>query len=160
MKAIRITIVIAVFAALVGASSAWAGGKNPSIEQYVEQIPTSKGSKPAGGPEKKVTKLPQRVEETIQTEAGSDAEAQALEEVATSTRFGATKKVRVKKAESKRLEKRLRSKDVADAKAIPAAIGTVSETGNGRLLALVIVMAVMTAAAVALAALRRRTGQR
>jgi hypothetical protein len=156
MKSIRTAIVIGVLAALVGAPAAWADGKNPSIEQYVEQIPTSKGSKPAGGPATKVSKLPQRVENTIRTETGSATAAKALEEVATSARFGATKKVVVKKvAARKQLEKQLRIKDVEKAKAIPAAIGAVSESGNGRLLALVILMAVMAAGAVALAALRR-----
>jgi hypothetical protein len=151
-------IVIAVFALLLVAPAAWAGGKPPSIDQYVEQIPTSKGPKPTGGPAQTVSRLPRTVERTIRSEGGNDA--QALEEVATSSRFGAPKKIKVAKKERKQLEKKLRAKSVEEPKAIPAAIGAVSETGNGRLLALVIVMATMTAAALALAGLRRRGARR
>lgn len=165
MKTIGRAIVIAVFATLVVAAPAQADDcANPSICQYVEQIPTAKGAKPSGRTAKKVAALPAPVEKAIRTEGGGDV--QVLQDLATSSSYGAPRQVPVQKVEKnrpqrKQLERELQPKNVQeDAEPIPAAVGAVSGGGNGRLLALVIAMGAMTAIAVALATLRHRSARR
>ena len=153
------TVVVAVCLLVLGAPAALAADKctnpNPAICQYAEDIPTSKGSKPTGsGKEKKVKKLPSSVEQKIREE--SPTLAPKLEEVATSTKYGAPEEIKATKEEQKRVAKRVRAAQVERARPIPAALGAVSGSGDGRLLGLVIVMAAMTVGAVSVAVIRKR----
>jgi hypothetical protein len=223
-----LAIVAAALAALVVAAAASAEDAPPAIDQYVEHIPTSSGSKAtrggkatrpakatrgakatqgakatggakatpgatatsgakatrgaeatrgrtapaggqtaasgtrtaasggrtaaAGGGTARTRKLPARIERRIRARGGRDAKL--LEEVAGSPALGApTRSIRVKKADRERL-RRIRSE--MPSRALPAAVGAVTGTGDGHLLALVIVMAAMTVLAFVAALLRRR----
>jgi hypothetical protein len=153
------TVVVAACLLIFGAPAASAADKctnpNPAICQYVEDVPTSKGPKQTGvGKEKKVKQLPRSVEKKIREE--SPTLAPKLEEVATSTKYGAPEEIKATKQEQKRVVKRLRAAEVERNRPIPAALGAVSGSGDGRLLGLVIVMAAMTVAAVAAAVIRKR----
>ena len=76
--------------ALPAAALAQAPGEispDPSVNQYVESVPTSKGSKPSTGGGGKGDKLPPAVERRIEREAGADAAD--LEAIATEPDAGA-----------------------------------------------------------------------
>jgi len=152
------TVVVAACLLVMGAQASLAADKctnpNPAICQYAEDIPTSKGSKPTGSGKEKVKKLPSSVEQKIREQ--SPTLAPKLEEVATSTKYGAPEEIKATKQEQKRVAKRVRAAQVERARPIPAALGAVSGSGDGRLLGLVIVMAAMTVGAVATAAIRKR----
>ncbi len=61
---------------------------SPSVEQYVERVPTAEGAKPSGnGTYKPGRPLPEKVRKRLREEAGADA--QALEDVATAEGLGA-----------------------------------------------------------------------
>jgi hypothetical protein len=152
------TVVVAACLLVLGAPAALAADKctnpNPAICQYVEDVPTSKGSKPTGVGKEKVNKLPRAVERELRKEGG--ALAPVLEEVATSTKYGAPEELKATKQEQKQVQKELRAAQVERGRPIPAALGAVSGSGDGRLLGLVIVMAAMTVGAVAAAVIRKR----
>lgn len=59
----------------------------PSVDQYVEAVPTSAGPKYAGTREERVQPLTVAAERTVIAEAGADADV--LIQVATSPRYGA-----------------------------------------------------------------------
>jgi len=155
-RMLRATLVIVCVALVVGAPAAWAGGKpgNPAIDQYVEQVPTSKGSHAVGaGKSHRVSTLPTSVQHALRDQGG---DALVLEKIATTSDYGASKRIKVKKADRARLHKELKQAESEQAKPVRAGFGAVADDGNGRLLTLVIVMGVMTAAALALAVARRR----
>jgi hypothetical protein len=130
-----------------GAASA--GDRTPASGS---RTAASGGRTAASGATARTRKLRARVERRIRARGGRDAEL--LEEVAGSPALGApTRSIRVKKADRERL-RRIRSE--AQTRALPAAVGAVTGTGDGHLLALVIVMAAMTVLALAAALLRRR----
>lgn len=62
---------------------------SPSVDQYVERVPTAEGPKPsAAGPKyKRNAKLPENVRERLREEGGEDA--QALEDITTAAGLGA-----------------------------------------------------------------------
>ncbi|HEX2088136.1 MAG TPA: hypothetical protein VHF89_20785, partial [Solirubrobacteraceae bacterium] len=61
---------------------------NPSIDQYVESVPTTKGSRyTRGGDRERPAELPPGVERRLERRAGADA--QALKDIATSRALGA-----------------------------------------------------------------------
>ena len=131
-----------------GAESA--GGRTPSSGS---RTAASGGRMAASGATARARKLRARVERRIRARGGRDGEL--LEEVAGSPALGApTRSIRVKKADRERL-RRIRSEERA--RALPAAVGAVTGTGDGHLLALVIVMAAMTVLALVAALLRRRS---
>lgn len=153
------TVVVAACLLVFGAPAAFAADKctnpNPAICQYVEDVPTSKGPKPTGvGKEKKVKKLPRSVEQEIRKESGTLAPV--LEEVATSTKYGAPEETKATKQEQKQVQKQLKAAEVERGRPIPAALGAVSGSGDDRLLGLVLVMAAMTVGVVAAAVIRKR----
>jgi hypothetical protein len=161
MKRMLRAMVITAFVALaVGVPAAWADrctNPNPAVCQYTEDAPTATGSKPVGtGGNKQVTKLPTSVQQSIQTQGGS--EASTLERIATTAGAGAPAKVKVKKAVKTRVRKALKNRSVDNQKPVRAGFSAVSGGGNGRLIVLVIVMGAMTLAALALAVARRRGG--
>jgi hypothetical protein len=157
-RMVKAIVVMAVLGVSAAAPAAWAGDKcNPAVCQYVESVPTSKGSKAATeSHSKKVSKLPSSVQRSIRSEL-TPTEAQTVEKIATSSGLGAPEKIKVKKKERKVIQTKVRTSRVARSKPLPAAFGAVSEGGGGRMLALVIVLSVMTVAALAFAGLRRRT---
>jgi hypothetical protein len=152
-------IVLAVLGA--GVQSAWANGgcNTPAICQYVESTPTSTGShavgKDGGG---HVSKLPGSVESSIQKAGG--AHATTLERLATDAAAGATKQVKVSKAQQVRVHRALKRRAVKQSLPLRAGFSAVSGSGQGRSLALFITLGLMTLAAVALAVARRRSGSR
>jgi hypothetical protein len=159
-KLLTATLGLAAFFTLVLApQAARAGDKcgNPAICQYEEQIPTSGGSKVVGtGGGKKVAHVPASIVKSLVDQTGSQATAQHLLELATSS-GAAPAKIKTTKAERTRIDKAITGTEAKPARPVAAGFAAVSgDGGNGRLLALVIVMGVMTAAALALAAVRRR----
>jgi hypothetical protein len=162
MKRMGIVIVAMAVLGLVFAAPALAADKcgNPAICQYVEHVPTSKGSKPATGENPQtVAKLPTSVTRAIRQETTA-SEAATLEQIATTAGYGAPAKIKVKKSLRRQLRQELRSSRMDGSKPMPAAFGAVSGGSSNRLLALVIIMGVMLAAAVAIAGLRRRNSRR
>jgi hypothetical protein len=162
MKRMGTAIVAMAVLGLVFAAQALAADKcgNPAICQYVEHVPTSKGSKPATRENPQtVAKLPTSVIQTIRKETTA-SEAETLEQIATTAGYGAPAKIKVKKSLRMQLKQELRSSRIDSSKPIPAAFGAVSGGGSDRLLALVIVMGMMLAVAVAIAGLRRRNSRR
>ena len=98
-----------------------------------------------------VAALPARVERKLRAEGGRDSAL--LRRIATSPELGAPERVRVDKRERARLRE---VRKTQAAQPLSAAVGAVTETGDGRVLALVIAMAVLTALAIAAAGLKRR----
>jgi hypothetical protein len=163
--------VLATALALVVPGLARAEERPPAIDQYVEHIPTSSGSEATGRPRptgrprqtgpatatgggtatESGSSLPAVVERRLSAQGGNDRAL--LRGIATSPALGAPEKVRIDKAERVRL-KEVRKKQAA--KPLSAAVGAVTETGDGRVLALLIAMGAMTALALAAAGLQRR----
>lgn len=128
---------------------------DPSVSQYVEEVPSSCGPQRGDKDTKTVGKLPSKTRQTLNTEA-SNSEAQLLEQVVTSTRYGAPeKRIKLRKVQRKEL-RRLRDDPP---RPIPSAIGTVVSAEDRGLLALAIALGVMTAAAVGAAVLRARAAR-
>lgn len=67
---------------------------SPSVDQYVERVPTAEGPKPsAAGPKyKRNARLPANVRQRLREEGGADA--QALEDIATAAGLGAPEQPR------------------------------------------------------------------
>jgi hypothetical protein len=133
-----------------------AGPVDPSIDQYVEAVPSGCGRAHGG---KIVAKLPKTITRALQQQGGSDAAL--LEQVATSSTFGAPAVNGKVNAKGHRAEKkRLRSVRQEKRSAVPEALGAIGAlgggSGGGRLLGLVIVMGATAAAAFAFALLRLR----
>jgi hypothetical protein len=157
--------------AVLGALVAWlafggpAGAQNckankgekvdPSVSQYVEEVPSSCGPRRGSKGNKTVGKLPSKTRQTLSSQA-SVGEAQLLEQVVTSTQYGAPEK-RIKLRKKQRKELRTLRNDPP--RPIPSAIGTVVDAEDRGLLALAIALGVMTAAAVGAAVLRARAAR-
>ena len=118
---------------------------DPSIDQYIEAVPTSAGPQPAVGGAERVQPLSLEAARQVKAKAGSDADA--LTKIATSSRYGAP--VESKPAEPK--------EGVAKSalEQIPASQAT--ESGDSRLVALAVFMAASLAAALAYAWRRSKT---
>jgi hypothetical protein len=69
------------------AGAATPGPGAPSVDQYIEAIPTSAGPQSVAGGEERVQPLPRETELQVEAEAGPDAEV--LTKIATSSRYGA-----------------------------------------------------------------------
>jgi hypothetical protein len=162
---LRVTVVAALATAAVvvlGPGAAAAGSCKSNVAafcQYTEEAPTSTGAQPVGnGGDKQVAKLPRSAQRSI--EKRGQAEATALKRIATTAGAAAPAKVKISKAERKRVQRALKTVKVEQAKPVRAGLGAVSSDGNGRLVVLAIVMGLTTAAAVALAVMRRRSSSR
>jgi hypothetical protein len=87
----RLTLVLAL--ALAAAPVAHAGNPpkppqdNSAVQEYIEQIPTSRGSTAAGASNNSGPALSARIKKRLQKQAGSDASR--LESAATSSGYGA-----------------------------------------------------------------------
>jgi hypothetical protein len=184
-----LTLLIGVLAVAVWSGTATAGDKPPgggtsaAVAQYVEQIPTSTGSKATGFGHTKVKPLAPAVKRKVTKQAGKDAPL--LEQVATSSDYGAPQDVApaqtvttvktVKKGRKAKSSNRgtkpgipsVRNRSdhgatvVADPKATPtkalsAAANVVTDGSDGRLIGLAIFLAATTIAAFVSAAYRQR----
>jgi hypothetical protein len=162
-RMVRTAVVLVVLGLSVSAPATWAADKckNPAICQYIEDVPTSKGSRPTNtdSTSTPVTRLSTKVRETIR-EASTATDAQTLEKIATSAGYGAPETLKVKKQQRNAIQAKVRAAQIDRAKPLPAAFGAVSDGGGGRVLFLVIIMGVMTVAAVAFAGIRRRNAGR
>ena len=156
---------IAVLATL-GTGTAYAGGCNQSsssaVQQYVEQVPGACGSK-ATNSNSKPRKVPQALQHKIDSQGGKDAAL--ITKIVSNPGYGAPKtKLKVKakvKAKGKVAKAQAKTKkilsDSATRKSNPVAASFSVITGgsDGRLLALIGLMAAI-AAIVIFSALRRR----
>jgi hypothetical protein len=154
---------------------AWAGqayAQTPddasAVDQYVEDVPTSKGStRPGQGKSTKTTLTPS-VSSQIEAEGGSDADL--LREVASSSDYGAPQKAKPQKAKPKKAKadgpkRSIRTDDGAPVagpddpsagEAISAAASAVQGGDASRLVALLIALFVITLAVLAAAGLRQK----
>jgi hypothetical protein len=78
---------VAVLMAAGPAGAATPGPGAPSIDQYIEAIPTSAGPQSVARGKERVQPLTREAEQQVNAEAGADAKA--LTEIATSSRYGA-----------------------------------------------------------------------
>lgn len=174
---LRLMVVLAIgVAALATAGTASAkgdpckaGAVDPSIDQYVESIPTGCG-RAQSNDKTRTAKLPKRITQALKREAGADAAL--LEQIATSPTYGApvstasSTEARSSTRKIDRVERRHLRKQVREVRnerrdAVPEALGAIgalggTDDGGGRLLWLVVVMGATAAAALAFALLRLR----
>ena len=138
-------------------------GSSSAVDQYVEQVPTSEGSRPSdprlGGGQKR--SLPSAVEKELANAGGKDAKV--LEEVATSSAYGAPQeKLRLGAKEKRRLREAvadLRGGDDSAGgvrNALAAPVSVLAEGSDARLLALAIAMALIALTTLVSAAYRQR----
>jgi hypothetical protein len=157
MTRIRRTFVLAGAALLF---SAPAGAQNPpeepppdvsSIEQYIEQIPTSRGPRVGGTGDGKGQPLSRQARRQLQEQGGRDAAA--LERIATSPAYGAPERPLRK---SRELVRRPGEDDASLGGALSAAVSAPGEGGEWRLGVLAAFL-VATTGALGAAAYRRRS---
>ena len=145
-----------------------------AVCQYVEQVPTAGGSKPTSGGRKSVTPLSRSVKQRLYAKAGKDATL--LEQVATSSDYGAPQNKPAKPAapKEKQSKKDRGSETSGDrselegaaaaasedppsfGKALSASVDVVADGSNGRLIGLVVVLLAITGFALASAGYRAR----
>ena len=135
-------------------------GNASAVDQYVEQVPTSSGSVVSGQGGGQKRELPRSVQKQLADAGGEDATV--LEDVATSSDYGAPQEqLKLDKKDKARLREAvtdLRGEDsrVDVGSAVAAPVSVLAEGNDGRLLGLVIVMALIALATVAAAAYRQR----
>ena len=164
-----------VFAALADAALAKhkpshpGGGSSAAVAQYVEQLPTSSGSQAVGVGKVESKPLPRKIKQRLVAQAGADAPL--LEQVATSSAFGAPQErlsTRPKGAReggrpgpgrsSELIGTENLGDDTSATQALDAAVSVVTDGSDTRLIGLVVFLAAITAAALASAAYRGRVG--
>ena len=178
MRKLVLAVGIAVLATL--GTSAGAYGKrcsgnsnNPpsSVSQYVEQVPGACGSK-SSGQGTQTRKVPKQIEQKINSQGGDDATL--LKEIVSSEKYGAPTQTKIKVKKVKKIKKVTVTKKGHGSKNIPsdsavtpvtpvtkksnplaASVGVITDGSDGRLIALIVLMAVV-AALVVVSALRRR----
>lgn len=152
---------IAVLATLGTTATAYAGGCNQSsssaVQQYVEQVPGACGDKATGG-STKTRKVPTQLEQKIDSQGGNDAEL--IKKIVSNEGYGAPQtKLKVKKVKLKgqaaKTKKILSDSATRKSNPVSASFGVITGGSDGRLLALIGLMAA-TAAIVIFSALRRR----
>jgi hypothetical protein len=124
----------------------------PPVDEYSENVPTSEGKKETGKEGGK-TSLPPSVAIQVQTQGGQDAVL--LEGIATSERYGAPQKSRPEPVV--RNPEQGESEDVGATSApevLSAAVETIGDGGQARVIGLLVVMLAIFAAMLAVA-LRR-----
>ncbi len=117
----------------------------PSISQYVEQVPTSRGGSSPGVGKAQARALPADV--TARLHSHSDAVSKQLEKVATSSTYGAPQRVLPKPARG--------SVEPRSSNALSAAVSAVSDSGDSHVVWLLLAVLLVTIAIV-LASARRR----
>jgi hypothetical protein len=118
---------------------------DPSIDQYIEAVPTSAGPQSAVGGAERVQPLPREAVRQVKATAGSDAKA--LTKIATSSRYGAPVKRKPVEAKEGGTKSALEQ--------IPAS--QAAGSGESRLVALVVFMAASLAVALVYAWRRPKT---
>jgi hypothetical protein len=148
-------------AALFSSGPAFAGGcggttNNPSssVAQYVEQIPTSCGSK-ATGTDTSTRKIPSGIEQKIDSEGGD--QAALLKQVVSNSSYGAPKtKIKSKtKANGSSSHNAILSDSEKRSSPLAASLGVITDGSDGRLIALLGMMLAI-AVIVLVSAFRRR----
>ena len=156
---------IAVLATL-GTGTAYAGGCNQSsssaVQQYVEQVPGACGSKPTNA-STKTRKVPTTLQHKIDSRGGKDAAL--ITKIVSSEGYGAPVKTKLKvhkikakgqaKAQAAKTKKILSDSATRKSDPVSASFGVITGGSDGRLLALIGLMAAV-AAIVIFSALRRR----
>ena len=156
-------------------------GTSAAVAQYVEQIPTSSGSRATGVGKVHTKPLAPKVKTKLQAEAGKDAPL--LEQVATSSAYGAPQQTveppppppapatttTTKPAQGARPRPHQRpavpaarrlpkvTPNPTPTRALSAAANVVTEGSNGRLIGLAGFLVIITAAALGAAAYRQRS---
>ena len=165
---------IAVLATL-GTGTAYAGGCNQSsssaVQQYVEQVPGACGSK-ATNASTKTRKVPQALQHKIDSQGGKDAAL--ITKIVSSEGYGAPVKTKLKvhkikakgqaKGQAAKTKKILsdsatRKSNPVSSDPVSASFGVITGGSDGRLLALIGLMAAVAAIAI-FSALRRRRSTR
>lgn len=134
-----------------------------SVAQYVEQVPGACGSKTVdqGSQTRKVPKV---IEHKIDQQGGDDAAL--LKEIVSSEKYGAPAQTKIKvtkvtvhktKAKARGAKKILSDSErrASGTGALAASVGVITDGSDGRLIALIVLMAAV-AAIVIVSALRRR----
>ena len=152
---------IAVLATLGTTAPAYAGGCNQSsssaVQQYVEQVPGACGDKATGG-STNTRKVPTKLEQKIDKQGGADAEL--IKKIVRNEGYGAPQtKLKVKKLKLKgqaaKTKKILSDSAKRTSNPVSASFGVITGGSDGRLLALIGLMAAV-AAIVIVTSLRRR----
>ena len=131
-----------------------------AVCQYVEQIPTSSGSQATGFGKPRSTPLPPAVKESLTRKAGADAPL--LEQIATSSAYGAPQKKLRTAAPADPNERSdaeigpAIEKDTSVGGSLSAAVDVAADGSNGRLIGLLIVLLAITGVALASAGYRQR----
>lgn len=160
MQTIRHIVCAAAVAALASpgvAGAATPGPGLPSIDQYVEAIPTSAGPQSAARGGERVQPLTLDAERRVEAKAGSDAEA--LTEIATSSRYGAPIEPGDRNA-APPSDKAAETKEGAEKSALeqmPAS--QTAESAESRLVGLVVFMVASLVTALVYEVVRRRARQ-
>ena len=154
---------VALAAGMLGAESAWAshtpchtGSTSAAVAQYVEQIPTSCGSKATGSGGRRVAPLAAVIERQLKREGGRDAAL--LKEVATNSAYGAPLR-RLKSKKGREQLERAAREDPTVGKALSEAVSVVGTGSDDRLIGLALVLLAITALAAGTAAYRRRVAR-
>jgi hypothetical protein len=131
---------------LASAGSAVAAGPPPpAIAQYVETLPTAGGGAVSGYGKTHVLKLPRSVTRRVDEQAGE--QAGALKALATSSQFGAPQStLRPRKHAPKA---RATTPSAPSKQAAASAPLVTSGSGNGSIVVLAVLLAVLTAAMIA-----------
>ncbi len=176
-KSLTVLAGVLVFAGLTDAAAAKGRPPRPggsaAVAQYVEQFPTSSGSQATGVGKVQTKPLAPSLSRKLTTEGGSDA--QLLQQVATSSAYGAPQHILHTKRPKTTIGGEGRGfgrgspfgdgargrgqigGDATPRRALSAAVNVVSDGSDGRLIGLVVLLAAITAVAVAAAAYRQRS---
>jgi hypothetical protein len=134
--------------------------ETPSIDQYVETVPTSHGGTSAGIGKPRAKPLPHRIAAKIR--ARSDAVTKNLEVVATSSAYGAPQSDLSRPAKTSRQREKPSanparpSAEPKAANALSAAVSAVSDSGDSHVFWLLAAIIVVTTAMVWATARRQR----
>jgi hypothetical protein len=154
--------VLGTLLALAGPASAQSPCGVSAVDQYVECIPTGDGENSSGANQSSGGSLPPSVANAIQSAGGEDA--QVLEQVATSSRYGAPKPTDSSSDSSSRhgrisgdaLAAADPDSDVSTGDAASAVVSAVQGGDAGRLVGLLVGLFLISAAALTVAALRQK----
>jgi hypothetical protein len=145
----RSAVIAALFAATaVVPSAALADDSPPSVDQYVENVPTAAGAQASGWSQGNAKKLPVSIRRRITEQAGSDA--RVLNKIATSPTYGAPGQT----PKAQKTQKRSSAQTVAAERALT--LNQPSSSANGRFIGLGAVLLVALVAAGLSWRLRRR----
>jgi hypothetical protein len=156
---VTVTLLVTLLA-LAGQASAQSGCGVSAVDQYVECIPTGDGENSSGASAPTSGSLPPPIAAQIQSAGGEDAEV--LEQVATSSRYGApTKRAAKSSSTHGRISGETRAgagpaSDVWAGEAASAAVSAVQGGDAGRVVGLLVGLFLISAAALTVAAVRQK----